>query len=506
MTDDQQLIDGRLLTWSILFSLFSVPYVDIWSRGAAGTLVSLAIFVAVAGLALFRTHLAIVATVILQITIPAFPRDIIDVYEALQVEKTVAYNTICSISVAKLSLIQHLTFLVAFIILYKLVFSSRQLFVGKNLKLYLLALLGSTLAATLYFSFTQSENPDIREIITNIRLPLFLCCGLVYFNYLYHFIGLDAAVRMLNRMLVAITIIIGVRVPLFLLSGIREKIPSLDLGVVPHIPIAVVLATFFLIEHDRNNRNGYFLLLLLSLFALLSPSRGHMAILVMSAGIFLFVNGFKARYLKYLGIIMMMFILPVIFVFLFNERLFDFILWKLTFFTGEISGSGMVRVYEFKNILAEAINNPPYLLFGKGLTGFFTFSEYPLPADIVLDLKSYTQQEISSGRIYHPHFFTNFILLKYGLLGLLIYVAMVLDYFRYGMRGIRSGSPHAGQALHLRFFCMICAVMAISMLLEMFFRNYYALLFAMTLPFLYQMRRNIKNVRDTQHENTIPVT
>ncbi|HBG07023.1 MAG: hypothetical protein A2075_16445 [Geobacteraceae bacterium GWC2_58_44] len=505
MNSDNRLIDARLVTWSVLFSLFSVPYVDIWSRGATGTAISVAIFAAVLCLALFRTHLAILAVVLLQITIPAFPRDIIDAYSALQVSKSVSYNTICSLNFASLALIQHLTFLVAIVALYKLIFSGKELFLGKNQKIYLAAFCSSALLATLYFTFSQNENVNLREIVTNVRLPLFLFCGILYFNYLYHFLGMEKSVYYLNRVLLAITIIMGVRVPFFILSGIKAAIPSLDLGVIPHIPIAVVLTIFFLIEQDRGNRRSYLLLLLLSVFGLVSPSRGHMAILVLSSGVFLFINGLSARYLKYLGVIAAMFIIPVIFVFMFNERLFDFILWKLSFFTGNVSDSGKMRVYEFNNILAEALNNPPYLLFGKGLTGFFTFIEHPLPRSIVLDLKSYTQDEIASGRYYHPHFFTNFILLKYGALGLFVYVVMVFDYFKCGLQGVRSAAA-AGYGVQMRFFCMTSAILSVSMLLEMFFRNYYALLFAMTLPFLYKARQHSLNNREELNEDTVPVT
>jgi len=505
MTDENRLIDARLVAWSILFSLFSVPYVDTWSRGGAGVAISVAIFAAVTALTLFRTHLAILAVVILQITIPAFPRDIIDAYSALQVSRTVSYNTICSMSVAGLALIQHLTFLVAAVVLYKLVFSGREIFVGKNLKIYLSTLFFSALVATVYFTFTQNENADLREIVTNVRLPLFLSCGILYFNYLHHFCGIERSVRYLNRVLIAITIIMGVRVPFFVLSGIKEKIPSLDLAVIPHIPIAVVLTTFFLMEHDRGNRKSYLLLLLLAVFGLLSPSRGHMAILVLSSAVFLFINGLGARYLKYIGVIATMFVLPLLFVFMFNERLFDFILWKLTFFTGNVSDSGKVRVYEFKNIAAEALNNPPYLVFGKGLTGFFTFFEHPMPRNIIMDLKSYSQDEIAKGRFYHPHFFTNFILLKYGMVGLVIYIAMVFDYFKCGLRGARLCAA-AGYGVQVRFFCMTSAILSVSMLLEMFFRNYYALLFAMTLPFLYQIGKHFQEKRTDADEDTVPVT
>lgn len=505
MNGEAKLVDARLIIWSILFSLFSVPYVDSWSRGGAGTALSGAIFAAVLVLALFRTQFAILAVVILQITIPAFPRDIIDAYSALQVTKTVSYNTICSISFANLALIQHLTFLVAGIALYKLIFSGRELFIGKDLKIYLTMLFGSALLATLYFTFTQHENANLREIVTNIRLPLFLCCGIVYFNYLYHQIGMEKSIYYLNRVLLAITIIMGVRVPFFILSGIEAKIASLDLAVIPHIPIAVVLTTFFLIEQDRRNRKSYLLVLLLAIFGLLSPSRGHMAILVLSSALFLFINGAGLRYLKYLGVMAAMFALPLAFVFFFNERLFDFVLWKLSFFTGNLSDSGQVRLYEFKNILAEALNNPPYLLFGKGLTGFFSFLEHPMPRGIIMDLKSYSQEEISSGRFYHPHFFSNFLLLKFGLLGLLVYSAMVFDYFKCGWQGVRR-SAVAGYGVQLRFFCMTSAILSVSMLLEMFFRNYYALLFAMTLPFLYQIRKQSQEHRKTIHEDTVPIT
>lgn len=480
-----KFIDSKLILFSLLFSFASVIYIDVLALDSRGVYVSLALFCAVALLAIFRTELAILSVIILQIAIPAYPRNILDVYSELLVTKSVAFNTICSISVAKLSLIQHLTFFVALVVMYRLVFSVGEITVSSRMKQYWLALLVCPLGATIFFNYFHHDVNPFREIITSTRLILYLTIGIIYFNYLYHWCGLERTIHLVGRTFIALTIIMGARVPFLVFMDLKTGQPSLDVAVVPHIPIVAFIACFFLMERDRENRKAYLLFMALSFFALLSPSRGHIALMLISIGVFILVTGFRPRYGKYLALMALMLTIPVVFIYFFNERLFSFILWKLTFFRGEISDSGLVRIYEFYNIVAEGLANPLYLLFGKGVTGYFTFDTHPLPLRIVLDLKSYSLEEVTTGKIYHPHFFVNYLLLKYGLVGLTVYVAMVYEFFRMGRRTLGRIRSHGEAPPSLLFFATANTVLSVSMLFEMFFRNYYALIFVVNYLILY---------------------
>lgn len=480
-----KLLDSKLILYSLLFSFASVIYIDVLALDSRGVYVSFALFSAVALLAIFRTELAILSVIILQITIPAYPRNILDVYSEFQVVKSVSFNTISSISIAKLGLIQHLTFFVAMVVVYRLVFSRGTITVSTRMKWYWLALLLCPLGATIVFNYVHHDLNPFREIITSTRLILYLTIGIIYFNYLYHWCGLDRTMYLVGRTFIALTIIMGARVPFLVLMDISASMPSLDVAVVPHIPIVAFIACFYLMERDRENRKRYLLFMALSFFALLSPSRGHLALLLLSIGVFILVTGFRPRYVKYLGLMSLMFIIPVVFIYFFNERLFDFLLWKLTFFRGEISDSGLVRIYEFYNIVAEGLANPLYLLLGKGVTGYFTFDSYPLPPRIVLDLKSYSLEEVLTGKIYHPHFFVNYLLLKYGLVGLMVYVAMVYEFFGMGRRALARAGRFGETSPSFYFFVISNTILSISMLFEMFFRNYYTLIFVINYLIMY---------------------
>lgn len=499
---ETKLLDLKLILYSLVFSFASVIYIDVLALDSRGVYVSLVLFCAVALLAIFRTELAILLVIIIQITIPAYPRNILDVYSELQVTKSVAFNTICSISVAKLSLIQHLTFLVALVVIYRMVFSGRKLFFSSRLKAYLMVLLVCSVGATIFFNYFHHDVNPLREIITSTRLILYLLIGVIYFNYLLNWCGIEKTIYLIGRTFLALTIIMGARVPFLVFMDLKASQPSLDIAVVPHIPIVAFIACFFLMERDKNNRKSYILFMALSFFALLSPSRGHLALLLFSIGTFILVTGFKPRYAKYLVLMTLMLMVTLGFVSYFNERLFSFILWKLTFFRGELSDSGLVRVHEFYNIVAEGLSNPLYLLFGKGVTGYFTFDSYPLPARIALDLKSYSWEEVATGKIYHPHFFINYLLLKYGLLGLTVYIAMIYDFFSMGRRVWDKFKICEGATAPMMFFVVANTVLSISMLFELFFRNYYALLFVVNYLTLYCY---IKRVEQNGPTSSFPV-
>jgi hypothetical protein len=109
-----------------------------------------------------------------------------------------------------------------------------------------------------------------------------------------------------------------------------------------------------------------------------------------------------------------------------NPTLFEFFAWKASDLkivdAGEISDSGKVRVYELKNIVSRMLNDPIVALFGKGFGGSYNFKDYPLPVTERLDLKSYSQEELNREIYYNSHSFLASTLLKYGVIGLFIYL------------------------------------------------------------------------------------
>ena len=86
----------------------------------------------------------------------------------------------------------------------------------------------------------------------------------------------------------------------------------------------------------------------------------------------------------------------------------------------EMSGSGKVRVIEMDNVLFEISQNILNFLFGKGLNGTYTFTQYPMTISGV-GLESFSSDQLTSGIFYSTHNFTSFYLLKLGFIGLFIY-------------------------------------------------------------------------------------
>ena len=124
-------------------------------------------------------------------------------------------------------------------------------------------------------------------------------------------------------------------------------------------------------------------------------------------------------------------------IFIFNERMFNFFMWKFNvfqeFFNDDvaISGSGKVRFLELANVF-ELINDTFYeLFFGRGFAGTYHFLNYPIDNVGVIDLKSYSKVQLDSGVYYTAHSFFTTILLKYGIFGLFIYLLIPIKIFLF---------------------------------------------------------------------------
>ena len=143
-------------------------------------------------------------------------------------------------------------------------------------------------------------------------------------------------------------------------------------------------------------------------------------------------------------------ILPLV-----NERLWAFLLFKLSFFmadgvqSGNFGASAGGRVFQLYNIIgAEA----QYLLFGKGLGSYFTFNNVPLP--YALTLSDFSQDQINTGYFYKPHTFINMILLKYGFFVLGIYVWVAIHLFLKSIKQISISRCYSTQSICIFTGCI----------------------------------------------------
>lgn len=463
---------------TISFALFSILYIDYFASSALGQIISLSLFFYLLWLLLRKPSVAFQYYLILFAVIPSFPRNVLDVYEHLQVTQTIAYNTITSMPLVGMGMIQWLTlFFIGFfltrIIKYRIKLSI------KVFSLMLFFLFFPFITSTIHL-MVEPDTFLIREVITGIRFPMYLLLGMLFFlNYKNE---QDKLKSFLIEVLVAISVIYCIRIPIFLILSIFESTPSLDLGLVPHIPFAVL---FSLLLFTTKNKQQVRLILIL-LLSVLSPSRGQLFSLFLSIAIFICLTGFSFKRLRVFISLVTIAIGILLLTSLFNDRFYNFFMWKLSEFSFSseegISASGLVRVFEFLNISDVFQTNPLRFLFGSGLSGYFTFEKYPFPFPELLDLKSYQDFELASGIYYHPHFFINILLLKFGFLGLFLYIVFIVMFF------IRCLSLRKKKNdLDTYFLISIGLFFSFSLLLDMHFRGYYAVIF----PILYgQIKMN----------------
>ncbi len=402
-----------------LTSAFLAFYIDFFSKNQSGTAISLLLFAILLTISITNLSTGIIATWSAAVLIPEFPRDILDVYSELQVEKTLNYNTIASTTIGPLTLLHYLFFLNTALALINI----------KNTKIrsaFLLATLSFSLIGSIgLFSKTiSSETPPLSNIITDSKLSIFLTLGLIQGFYLKK----HPNPSLLTAAILTIPTITGARALIFIIFDFATKSPKLDLMTTPLIATAVFAFLLYrkrdFIYKSRTKRS-------LLLISLINASRGLITIQLLFLSIFYLrsiVSNNRFSFTLRRSIEVLILTTTIIAtISVAAPRAFNFLLWKVSdikTLTGnkELSGSGKVRYYELANVLHDNQSKPLNLIIGSGLGAHFTFEEVPLPNYIDLDLKSYNKTELSTGRYYNPHSFITTIILKYGILGLLIYI------------------------------------------------------------------------------------
>ena len=125
-----------------------------------------------------------------------------------------------------------------------------------------------------------------------------------------------------------------------------------------------------------------------------------------------------------------MVVLIVIIVFIlismWNQNVSNYLIWKINTFlpnnddtTKIISMSAMVRLIELKNIISMHLDKIYTLFIGTGFGGYFTSEYFPYPFSL-FGTSSYPDAWIINDQFFKPHGSLIFILLKFGISGLIL--------------------------------------------------------------------------------------
>lgn len=117
-----------------------------------------------------------------------------------------------------------------------------------------------------------------------------------------------------------------------------------------------------------------------------------------------------------------------------------------------ISPSPQVRVLEFANTIRDLAESPLDLLFGRGAGGSFSDWRYPF----VYSLAAFSETEWSTGRFFAVHESLNVVLLKFGVVGLVGWVIVLLRL----IRRLRAQSEAQ------RYLLALCTVLGVLFMLN----------------------------------------
>ena len=412
------------LIYILSLAIISFIYVDYIAALPLGNTISLIIFTIFIFISIRNLSLGIILSLFYGITTMEYPRDILDVYSALQVTNTVSYNVMNTITIGPLSLLVYLFFINTFLALYrlKMIIYYEKIFLPIMLSILLIAFISTFLnLLKVHDIFSYGL------LITNIKWFLFIFMGYVQGYYIYK----KNYINTMLQWFYLLPIFFGLRNMMFLTNDMVNMAPKLDLMNQAYLSLVVLI--YIIVKGKWGIYENIFYRLLLFI-SLLNFSRAFLVFFAFSIMIAYFWKAhekirFNISLIVNLSIIMGLLVLGL---YLYNERLFNFLLWKLNVFdalfssSGEMSGSGKVRTLELQNVWYILSQSLYEFLFGKGFFATYTLEAFPLTNIGVIDLKSYSMDQLNSGIYYATHSFSSSMLLKYGIVGLSIYISLPL--------------------------------------------------------------------------------
>ena len=200
------------------------------------------------------------------------------------------------------------------------------------------------------------------------------------------------------------------------------------------------MSSFFVtyILFYKNNINNLIKILLISILILslfVAASRGRILILLLH----IIIVGLATKKIKSLRIIIFLPILILPIISYFSQEMISFFLFKINSFSPNIESgqSSLVRLIEFKNIIAINLDNAFKFIWGSGLGGYWDSSTYKYPFNLY-GTTSYPDEWIAQDRFFKPHGIPQFLLLKVGFIGSAFLYLSQIKYFLYFKKMIKN--------------------------------------------------------------------
>lgn len=188
-------------------------------------------------------------------------------------------------------------------------------------------------------------------------------------------------------------------------------------------------------------------LALMFLFAYLFITISRERILLCALALLTFLVIYKkTRIILYFGVLTGLAILAIS---RYNPNMYNYVNWKLTTYMPSTSGrtnpSSTVRVIELKNIWQEQLEKPYKLFIGTGWGGYFTSRNFGFTKEI-LGTRSYPPESIERDTFFRPHGTYLYVMLKYGLVGMLLFYGSLIAYSAQNVYDKTIYRIHAAQA------------------------------------------------------------
>jgi len=323
-------------------------------------------------------------------------------------------------------------------VLYLIIIFLLRLFQGKLHFTKLEFIIISTVFCFLVFqtlvkTAVLSESLSFNFILSDTRL--FIIPLLTYFTLRSIFKNMNINYKRLVGLITQIAVIKSSSVIIAVIYDFIYLTPKLTINTLPQIYIPIFFAIVFSYRNISIIKVVYTNILF---FCVMRFSRGDIIFFLLDILLLIYINiRMKIKKVAINGILnLSILILALIGVFSYimieiNPKLFSFVMWKIRTLVDNdgSSVSAGLRIIEFRNIISYDFTR---ILVGHGLGGYFEFHWFKPQHQ--LNLSDYSQYQLYEQKFFKPHTFINYMLLKHGIIGLVVYLSMVFDFFRKAVR------------------------------------------------------------------------